>query len=124
MSDPAVSPQPTLTDHDRAAAQTQEVQGDGESLEAVYSSAGRFCVGPRVRRAQEVRSYVRDPEKDPLYRNLRIYTRDPTLSTLEGAVATLKIPYEPLPTPGPRGKLFHVVEREMERRGKEVNLDD
>src|SRR5687767_8876681 len=44
---------------------------------------------------------------DPLYRRLRIFSLDPSVSRLEGAEATVKVPYEPL-QPGPAGSLFEV----------------
>lgn len=53
-----------------------------------------------------VTPYERQPG-DPLYRPLRIYTVDPSVSRLEGAVATLNVPFEPL-APGPSGQLFKV----------------
>ncbi|MEO7160951.1 MAG: hypothetical protein ABIX00_10720, partial [Polaromonas sp.] len=53
-----------------------------------------------------VMPYERQPG-DPLYRPLRIYTVDPSVSRLEGSVATVNVPFEPL-APGPVGKLFEV----------------
>ncbi|HEV2839831.1 MAG TPA: hypothetical protein VGW39_00760 [Chthoniobacterales bacterium] len=44
---------------------------------------------------------------DPLYRRLRIFSLDPSVSRLDGAQATVKVPYEPL-QPGPVGHLFKV----------------
>ena len=44
---------------------------------------------------------------DPLYRRLRIFSLDPAASRLEGAEATVKVPFEPL-EPGPVGRLFEV----------------
>jgi hypothetical protein len=44
---------------------------------------------------------------DPLYRPLRVLTSDPAASRLEGAVALLNVPYEPL-APGPQGRFFKV----------------
>ena len=54
-----------------------------------------------------MRPYQRRPN-DPVSRPLRIFALDPAVSKLEGAVAFVKVPYEPL-KPGPRGRLFHVV---------------
>ena len=45
---------------------------------------------------------------DPLYRPLKIYTVDPARGRLEGATATVNVPYEPLEL-GPRGARFEVV---------------
>ena len=122
MDESVVSPEPTLTDHDRGAAQTPEQSAAAPPGEE-GGGAPRFDVGPLVTRAGEAKLPARDPDH-PLYRSLRIFTRDPTASSLEGAIATLKIPYEPLADRGPKGLLFHIVEREAERRGTEVNLDD
>lgn len=44
---------------------------------------------------------------DPLYRRLRIFSLDPSVSRLDGAQATVKVPYEPL-LPGPVGHLFEI----------------
>jgi hypothetical protein len=65
-----------------------------------------FTVGPRVTAAVHGHPYRRTVE-DPLYRPLRIFTRDPSTSRLEGAVTTVNVPYEPL-DPGPVGALFEV----------------
>lgn len=53
--------------------------------------------------------YQRQPG-DPLYRPLRIYTVDPSVPRLEGAVGTVNVPYEPL-SPGPQGQLLRVDNR-------------
>lgn len=53
--------------------------------------------------------YQRQPG-DPLYRPLRIYTVDPSVPRLEGAIATVNVPYEPL-NAGPQGHLLCVDNR-------------
>ena len=53
--------------------------------------------------------YQRQPG-DPLYRPLRIYTVDPSVPRLEGAIATVNVPYEPL-SAGPQGHLLCVDNR-------------
>ncbi|HEX8621418.1 MAG TPA: hypothetical protein VF718_05550 [Allosphingosinicella sp.] len=55
----------------------------------------------------QARSYERH-KGDPIYRPLKIYTVDPVRRRLEGAVATINVPYEPL-EPGPVGRRFEVV---------------
>ncbi len=45
---------------------------------------------------------------EPLYRPLRIFTVDPNLDRLEGAITTVNVAYEPL-RPGPVGAVFEVV---------------
>lgn len=71
-----------------------------------------------------VRPYERR-RTDPLYRPLRIYTLDPTARRLEGAVATVNVPFEPL-EPGPKSALFEVVDNECDtgRIAPSVHLDD
>lgn len=48
-----------------------------------------------------------EPRRGPLYRPLRIYTLDPSVSDRIGGVATVNVPYEKLET-GPVGALFDV----------------
>lgn len=125
MAANANAPQPVITEHDRSAAQTEVVgNSSGQALAGTLGTAANYRIGPRVTRSQTVRPYIRDAETDPLYRTLRIYTRDPTTSRLEGAVAAIKVPYEPLSERGPKGQIFHVFEREEKRAGQEVNLDE
>ncbi|MDB5744773.1 MAG: hypothetical protein JWR68_3088 [Polaromonas sp.] len=64
-----------------------------------------YRIGQGVGRALS-EPYERQPG-DPLYRPLRIYTVDPALPRLEGAIATVNVAFEPL-APGPVGKLFAV----------------
>jgi hypothetical protein len=68
--------------------------------------------------------YVRRT-KDPTHRLLRIYTLDPEVSRLDGAIATARIPYEKL-EPGPNGHLFAVdLYDEVQRMHyAPVDLDD
>ena len=65
-----------------------------------------FRVGPGVERAVHARPYEHQ-RGDPVYRPLRIFALDPAASRLEGAVATVNIPYEPLER-GPCGALVQV----------------
>lgn len=74
-----------------------------------------------VTRAARVRPYVRRSD-DALYRRLRIFSLDPAQPKLEGAVALVKIPYEPL-DPGPVGRLFEVDDRELERKVRYARVD-
>lgn len=69
--------------------------------------AVRFTLGEGVTLAQSLTWYERKPD-DPVFRPLRIFTLDPTVSARDGAQATAHVPYEPLPEPGPRGCLFEV----------------
>ena len=64
-------------------------------------------VGASVRRASQIRPYYRQP-LDPLVRPLQIYSTDPADSKLDGSIATVAVPFEPL-EPGPVGSLFEIV---------------
>ncbi len=66
-----------------------------------------FTIGD-VACALEVRPYVRQPGV-PVHRPLQIFTRDPSISRLDGAVAQVEVPYEPLAS-GPAGALLKVVD--------------
>jgi hypothetical protein len=77
-----------------------------------------FVVDPIFLGAASVRPYERQSE-DPIYRPLRIYTLDPTASRLDGAIATINVPYEPL-EPGPKGRLLEVSDEATQS----VHLDD
>ena len=76
-----------------------------------------FVVSPMLARHVRVGPYQRGPD-DPVYRPLRIFALDPAVSRLDGAVALVNVPYEPL-RPGPRGRLFHI-----EADGPACDLED
>jgi hypothetical protein len=67
-----------------------------------------FVVDPIFLGTGSIRPYQRRFE-DPISRPLRIYTLDPTASRLDGAIATVNVPYEPL-DPGPKGRLLEVLD--------------
>jgi len=78
-----------------------------------------FDIGGAVLRAIEGRPYERQDDR-PLYRPLKIFALDPSVSRLQGATALVNVPYEPL-KPGPEGLIFKVSGDD----GKEpVNLED
>ena len=78
-----------------------------------------FDLGAGILRAIEGRPYERQDDL-PLYRPLKIFALDPSVSRLQGATALINVPYEPL-DPGPKGLIFKVAPEQ----GKEpVNLDD
>jgi hypothetical protein len=66
-----------------------------------------FQVGVFVGRAVEGRPYERQDDQ-PLYRPLKIFALDPSVSRLEGATALVNVPYEKLKH-GPEGRLFKVA---------------
>ncbi|HSG40849.1 MAG TPA: peptidase M4, partial [Thermoanaerobaculia bacterium] len=82
-----------------------------------------FQIGPGVERAARGRPYERRYEHEPIYRPLRIFALDPSRSKLEGSIATLKIPYEPL-EPGPVGSVFEVDNFDGHQRNRRVDLED
>lgn len=67
-----------------------------------------FTLSPRVVRGASASSYDPQPD-DPIYRPLRIFALDPSASVLDGAIAVIGVPYEPL-EPGPTGKLIRVID--------------
>jgi len=94
------------------AAQAQSREGSGDRAPRVLPVHPRvpdvYTLGQGVTRASRIAPYQRKAI-DPLYRPLRIFTRDPSASLLEGSIALINLPYEPLKV-GPEGRLF-VVER-------------
>lgn len=83
-----------------------------------------FRLSPRVRRGASAGSYERKPD-DPLHRPLRVYALDPSASALDGAVAVVNVPYEPL-APGPAGRLLRIADDGLraERPGAPLDLED
>lgn len=81
----------------------------------------RYMVGAGVTRPARMCVYERKMT-EPVYRALRVYTQDAAASRLEGAVARVNVPYEPL-LPGPRGCLFEVVPFDVET-GEEYRVFD
>ena len=93
-------------------------RSDSVGLEGLH-----FTIGPGVERAVHGKPYERQ-NKDPLYRPLRIFAVDPSLSRLEGAEAIVNVPYEPLRA-GPVGRVIEVDDRDDTSRTHwgRVNLD-
>lgn len=100
-----------------AVAATQQSRNDaaiGAAVLAGRRPAARptsFALGDGLYRAP-VAPYSRQPE-DPLYRPLKIYSVDPSIPKLDGAIVTINVPYEPLEA-GPVGCLFEVDTRDGE----------
>lgn len=78
-----------------------------------------FQIGVTVGRAVEGRPYERQDDQ-PLYRPLKIFALDPSVSRLEGATALVNVPYEKLDD-GPEGRLFKVA---SDDGAPPLNLDD
>ena len=111
-----------------AFAQTRErsqLTGGQLPATALCGLEGRdFSIGAAVMRAVQELPYERQPG-DPLYRPLRIFSLDPSVSRLEGAEAMVRVPYEPL-APGPVGRIFEVDDFDATQNTHwgRVNLDD
>lgn len=90
-----------------AASQSQTRQAGGaEAPEPTTPEIGEgkhYLVGAGVSGIRGL-PYERSPD-DPLYRPLQIYVLDPFASRLEGCIATVNVPYEPL-EPGCAGRVF------------------
>jgi hypothetical protein len=104
---------PSTPDATAGVAQSKDPQtGTARRRVLSYSDDDRpFDISPSLSRHVQVRPYQRR-FNDPVYRPLRIFALDPAVSKLDGAVALVNVPYEPL-KPGPRGRLFHVKEVEQ-----------
>ena len=84
-----------------------------------------FDIGHGVTRAVHGRPHQRQPN-EPVYRPLKIFSRDPSTSRLEGSIATVEVPYEPL-APGPIGQVFRVLDepyRTVDLDERDVILND
>ncbi|MGE0680430.1 MAG: peptidase M4 [Candidatus Binatia bacterium] len=83
-----------------------------------------FTIGPGVARAVHGQPYERRSD-EPLLRPLKIFTLDPAISQLDGAVAVVNVPYEPL-DPGPVGRVFEVDNSDGQHHisYRRVHLDD
>jgi hypothetical protein len=128
VSDQAETPWEAKTEAQTGPPPQDEQGGPlpaGRADEAAQSAAAEpFIIGPRVAAAARVAPHQRTTT-EPLYRPLRIFAIDPAASRLDGAVATIDVPYEPL-APGPSGALFEVddIDRSRGRRYARVDLDD
>jgi hypothetical protein len=130
MEDIPESSLPSTPESVKAIAQSDE----GSNAEAVPVNSGTgageataFDIGEGVTRAVESGPYEH-VSGQPIYRPLKIFALDPSVSKLEGATALVNVPYEPL-KPGPVGSLFAVkgepvkVEK-PEKVEKPLNLED
>jgi hypothetical protein len=126
MSDAANKDSAPATEAVAAVAATR-IQGAGAGNGAEEPPCGvlnrDFTIDDDVSRPVLTVPYERKPG-DPLYRRLRIFSLDPSVSRLEGAEATVKVPYEPL-EPGPVGSLFEVddYDSSQETHWGRVDLD-
>ncbi|HKS25595.1 MAG TPA: peptidase M4 [Thermoanaerobaculia bacterium] len=107
MADPK-EPRASTPDASAAMAMSDEPrEHEGAvSVATLPPAALSWQPGKNLTRWDSVRPYRRR-KQDPLYRPLRIYALDPTTSKLDGAVAIVNVPWEPLRR-GPVGRLFEV----------------
>jgi hypothetical protein len=91
---------------------------------AATPAAPVFEIGSRVERQALTRPYEHPPGA-PLYRPLRIYTLDPSVSHRIGGTATVNVPYERLQK-GPVGALFEIdpAGAPGPLRAEPIDLDD
>jgi len=81
-----------------------------------------FGIGDGVERAVDGRPYERQDDQ-PLYRPLKIFALDPSVSRLEGATALVNVPYEKLEA-GPKGQVFEVSSDDENGAKVPLDLDD
>src|SRR5688500_1235900 len=118
--------QPSTPEATKAEAQSRRGAADAGEAPPVDELAGLgtdFLAGRGVRRPA-VRPHERAAD-EPLYRQLQIYTLDPGESVRDGAVATVRVPFEPL-APGPVGRFLAVGNRDgaTDARYRRADLDD
>lgn len=84
-----------------------------------------FLIGENVTRAMEAQEQEREEENELIYRPLKIFALDPSVSRLEGATAVVNVDYEPL-TEGPCGRFFQVDNSTagVEPQRPKLKLDD
>lgn len=128
MVDGDDAPQNSTTPAAAAMAETRERGRQGlraqPALDVEPGEGTAYAIGEGVTRAVEGRPYERLPG-DPLYRPLRIFALDPAVSQLEGWIATVNVPYEPV-GPNFTGQLFEIDARDG-GNGEEyrfLDLDD
>lgn len=101
---------PSTPESVKAVAQTNEGSDPGPTEAGSPAQSVKegtvFVISEDLSRADEVRWHDRKSNQ-PLYRPLKIFALDPSISKLEGATAVVNVPYEPLKA-GPIGCLFWV----------------
>ena len=127
----AQDPQPPSTPQSvEAIAQTSEGTPSADPAKPTPAPAPppgpptpneEFQIGVGVARAIEGRPYERQDDQ-PLYRPLKIFALDPSVSRLQGATALVNVPYEELKA-GPEGRLFKVVSEADDKRPP-LSLDE
>lgn len=112
VSSPDTTPASAALAQSRTAADEgggkREAGGESSLALETIAKTSEFDISLRALRAAEAGAYERE-EGQPLYRPLRIFTTSPIASKLDGSIATLNVPYEPL-KPGPIGTLLEVID--------------
>src|SRR5436190_13367504 len=80
------------------------------------------CLGPGLLRQASIRPYARRRD-DPIMRPLRVYALDSGTARVDGALATIDVPWEPL-APGPVGALIEIESKDGETTLSGADLDD
>ncbi len=118
--------EPLTRDGGKMAAETAQQSASRKASDrnsGVSTGTGiTFEIGPGVKHAIYAKPYERAND-DPLYRPLKIFTLDPSYSSLEGAVALVNVPYEPLKS-GPIGNVLAVYDQDEQQSIRQINLDD
>jgi len=128
MSETLEGSLPSTPESVKAVAQTDEaVAANQQELEKPVRCEGEgtlFAIGESVKRAVEGRPKEPDSSQ-PIYRPLKIFALDPSVSRLEGATAVVNVPYEPLDD-GPCGAFFKVENSTGGQESKRplLKLDD
>ncbi|HUQ48818.1 MAG TPA: hypothetical protein VM053_11360, partial [Gemmatimonadaceae bacterium] len=117
---------PTTPPASSATAQSRTQDGEvaTRATEPLRDDAA-FEISPRAIRAAYSGGHERQPG-EPLYRPLRIYTLDPTISRRDGSVTTVNVPFEPLDV-GPTSSLLEIIDEGAgngEPKPEPLDLDD
>jgi hypothetical protein len=80
------------------------------------------CYGSGLTRQANIRPYVRRRD-DPVTRPLKVFALDSGTARLDGALATIDVPWEPL-TPGPVGALLAIDPSDGSIVNSAADLDD
>src|SRR6266481_4385080 len=113
---------------DATAAQAQSREGTPTAtpppLQQTSSFVGgQYTLDDGLTRADRVVPYERE-QGDPVYRPVRIFTRDPATSLRRGSIAMINLPYEPLEK-GPEGALLKVEDTKpvLDLEGRSVLIE-
>lgn len=118
---------PSTPESVKAVAQSDEAAPAAPEPRKTFSCEGDgtlFAISGSVKRVFEERPKERDSNQ-PLYRPLKIFALDPSVSRLEGATAVVKVPYEPLEA-GPCGYFVKVENSTADAKPERppLNLND